>query len=457
MMKENKMGILPVNQLLISMAVPMMLSMLIQALYNIVDSMFVAQISENALTAVSLAFPFQNLLISVGVGTGVGVNSLLSRLLGEQNREEVGKTAMNALFLALCGFLIFALIGTACVRPFFEIQTDVPEIVESGVSYMSICTIFSAGVMASTMCEKLLAATGKTVLTMVTQLSGALINIILDPIMIFGLFGFPAMGVAGAAAATVIGQSVGGILGIWLNHSKNPEIVMHWRRFRPDFRLIHRIYSVGLPAIIMQSVGSVMTFGMNLILIPFTTTAAAVFGIYFKLQSFVFMPLFGMNNAMVPIVAYNYGARKPDRIRGVFKWGLLYGLLIMTAGFLIFEFAPGLLLQIFAASENMLRIGIPALRIIALTFIPAAFGIVASGVFQATGHGMFSLWQSLIRQLVVLLPCAWLFSFTGNLDVVWLAFPISEIISATFSFFCLKWIFKHQVDPLDHPSAAASA
>ena len=456
-MKENKMGILPVNQLLISMAVPMMLSMLIQALYNIVDSMFVAQSSENALTAVSLAFPVQNLLISVGVGTGVGVNSLLSRLLGEQNREEVGKTAMNALFLALCGFLIFALIGTACVRPFFEIQTDVPEIVESGVSYMSICTIFSAGVMASTMCEKLLAATGKTVLTMVTQLSGALINIILDPIMIFGLFGFPAMGVAGAAAATVIGQSVGGILGIWLNHSKNPEIVMHWRRFRPDFRLIHRIYSVGLPAIIMQSVGSVMTFGMNLILIPFTTTAAAVFGIYFKLQSFVFMPLFGMNNAMVPIVAYNYGARKPDRIRGVFKWGLLYGLLIMTAGFLIFEFAPGLLLQIFAASENMLRIGIPALRIIALTFIPAAFGIVASGVFQATGHGMFSLWQSLIRQLVVLLPCAWLFSFTGNLDVVWLAFPISEIISATFSFFCLKWIFKHQVDPLDHPSAAASA
>lgn len=443
------MGVMPVNKLLITMAVPMMLSMLVQALYNIVDSMYVAQISENALTAVSLAFPFQNLMISVGVGTGVGVNSLLSRLLGEKNSKEASATAVNGMFLALCGFIVFAVVGTLCVRPFFEFQTNIPEIVEGGVSYLSICTLFSAGLFAATMTEKLLAATGKTVLTMYTQMAGALTNIVLDPILIFGLLGFPAMGIAGAAVATVIGQIVSGLLGIWLNHSKNHEIQMHYRHFRPNFNLIHRIYSVGLPSIIMQSVGSVMTFGMNQILIPFTTTAAAVFGIYFKLQSFVFLPLFGMNNGMVPIVAYNYGARKPERIRSVFKYALTYGLLLMTAGTLIFELAPGVLLKIFAASDHMLAIGMPALRIIALTFIPAAFGIVSSGVFQATGHGMFSLWQSLLRQLVMLLPCAWLFSFTGNLDLVWLAFPISEMVSCMFSAFCLKWIFKHQIQPME--------
>lgn len=447
-MAENKMGVLPIHRLLISMAVPMMLSMLVQALYNIVDSIYVAQISENALTAVSLAFPFQNLMIAVGVGTGVGVNSLLSRLLGERKPDLAGQTAVNGVFLALCGFLVCTTFGTLVCRPYFAVQVDIPEVLEGGIAYMQICTMFSLGLFLSTMYEKLLAATGKTVLTMYTQLLGAIINIILDPILIFGYFGFPAMGIAGAAAATVIGQHAGAFLGMWLNHSRNTEIAMHYRGFRPSMHLIRKIYSVGFPTIIMQSVGSVMTFGMYQILLPFASTAAAVFGVYFKLQSFVFLPIFGLNNGLVPIVAYNLGAGRADRIMRTFRLALLYASLIMLFGTLMFELFPESLLSMFNPSAQMIQIGDPALRIIAIHFIMAAVGITCSGMFQATGHGVYSLIASLLRQLAVLLPVAWLFSQTGNLNLVWLSFPIAEIVSMLFSLLCMRKIYRQQIVPL---------
>ena len=354
--KENKMGVMPVNRLLISMSVPMMISMLVQALYNIVDSMFVAQISENALTAVSLAFPAQNLMIAVATGTGVGVNALLSKSLGEKNFDRVNKTAGNAVFLAFCSFVVFALLGGFFSRLFFTLQTDIEEIVNYGEQYLIICTVFSFGVFGQVTFERLLQSTGKTIYTMITQGVGAIINIIFDPILIFGYLGFPKMGVAGAAVATVFGQIVAFILAVVLNHFKNPEVRLHVRNFRPRARIIRNIYSVGVPSIIMASIGSVMTFGMNKILIAFTPTATAVFGVYFKLQSFVFMPVFGLNNGMVPIVAYNYGAKKPQRITHTVKLSILYAVGIMFIGLLVFLLLPDKLLAIFNASENMLKI-----------------------------------------------------------------------------------------------------
>lgn len=417
-MNENKMGVQPVNRLLVSMSVPMMVSMLVQALYNVVDSIFVASLSEDALTAVSLAFPWQNLMIAVGVGTGVGVNAWLSRCLGEKDQRSANATAENGIFLAMASYLVFAVTGMLISRPFFTLQTSSAVIAEEGFQYMWIVSVFGIGLFLQTMNEKILASTGRTNLTMVSQLAGAVINIVLDPIMIFGLFGFPALGVAGAAIATVTGQIIGGLLGVWFNSRLNREIQIRFRGFRPDRGIIGHIYSVGLPSIILQSIGSIMTFSMNQILISFSTTAAAVLGVYFKLQSFVFMPIFGLNNGMVPIVAYNYGAAKPVRIMKTLKLAIAYALSIMGVGLLLFQLLPGTFLDLFQASDNMKSIGIPALRIISLCFVPAGFGIICGSFFQAMGHGMIAMWVSIVRQLGALIPLAWLLSRTGQLNLV---------------------------------------
>lgn len=431
--KENKMGTMPVNRLLVSMSLPMMISMLVQALYNIVDSVFVSYINENALTAVSLAFPIQSLLIAFGVGTGVGVNALLSRSLGEKDYETANRAAVNGLFLAAVTYAVFLVVGLFIASPFYLSQTRDEQIVEYGVQYLSIVCIFSIGMLLQMMLEKLLQSTGKTMFTMITQSVGALINIVFDPILIFGLFGFPKMGVAGAAAATIFGQCAGGGLALFFNLKYNHEISLRFKGFKPDLRVIGRIYAVGLPSIVMQAIGSVMTYGMNRILIGFTSTATAVFGIYFKVQSFVFMPVFGLNNGMVPIIAYNYGAGRRDRVIRTVELSVVYALAIMAAGLAVFQLAPQFLLGLFNASEHMLAIGIPALRIISLGFLFAAFGVVSSSFFQALGNGVYSMFVSLTRQLIVLLPAAWILSLTGRVEMVWWAFPIAEVVSFTLS------------------------
>uniref|UniRef100_UPI003DAA08C9 MATE family efflux transporter n=1 Tax=Faecalibaculum rodentium TaxID=1702221 RepID=UPI003DAA08C9 len=447
-LNENKMGVQPVNRLLVSMSVPMMVSMLVQALYNVVDSIFVASLSEDALTAVSLAFPWQNLMIAVGVGTGVGVNAWLSRCLGEKDQRSANATAENGIFLAMTSYLVFAVTGMLISRPFFTLQTSSAVIAEEGFQYMWIVSVFGIGLFLQTMNEKILASTGRTNLTMVSQLAGAAINIVLDPIMIFGLFGFPALGVAGAAIATVTGQIIGGLLGVWFNSRLNREIQIRFRGFRPDRGIIGHIYSVGLPSIILQSIGSIMTFSMNQILISFSTTAAAVLGVYFKLQSFVFMPIFGLNNGMVPIVAYNYGAAKPVRIMKTLKLAIAYALSIMGVGLLLFQLLPGTFLDLFQASDNMKSIGIPALRIISLCFVPAGFGIICGSFFQAMGHGMIAMWVSIVRQLGALIPLAWLLSRTGQLNLVWLAFPLAEIVAVLITTFGLRRVIRTQIRPL---------
>lgn len=447
-MTENKMGVMPVNRLLVSMSIPMVLSMLVQALYNVVDSMFVAQISENALTAVSLAFPAQNLMIAVATGTGVGINALLSRNLGERNFERVNKIADNAVFLAMCSYLAFAILGGLFAKHFFLLQTDIPDIVEYGTSYLRICTLLSFGLFGQVTFEKLLQSTGKTFYTMLTQGLGAILNIIFDPILIFGLFGFPKMGVAGAAAATVFGQIMAFFFAIFLNKAKNHEIRLSIKGFSPNGTIIKNIYSVGVPSIIMASIGSVMTFGMNKILIAFTSTATAVFGVYFKLQSFIFMPVFGLNNGMVPIIAYNYGAAKPDRIMKTVRLSICYAVAMMLIGFTVFQLMPDKLLMIFNASENMLEIGIPALRSISVSFLFAGFCIVCSSLFQALGHGMLSLWISVLRQLVVLLPTAYILSKVSGLSSIWLSFPFAEIFAVTFSALFLRHVYKKEILPM---------
>lgn len=439
---ENKMGVMPVGKLLLTMSLPMMISMLVQALYNIVDSMFVAQINENALTAVSLAFPLQNLMISVGTGTGVGVNALLSRSLGEKNQKLANRTANISILLSLFNFVIFALFGIFFTRQFFLAQTDIPEIVDYGTSYLFICCILSFGSFGQIMFERLLQSTGKTLYSMISQASGAIINIILDPIMIFGLLGFPEMGVAGAALATVIGQIAAMLIGLFMNIKLNKELHFCFRYMRPRWNIIKRIYAVGLPSILMVSISSIMTFVFNKILLVFTSTAAAVFGVYFKLQSFVFMPVFGLNNGMVPIIAYNYGARKIDRIKRTMKLSIISACVLMLVGLAVMQLIPDKLLLIFNASDAMLTIGKPALRIISLSFIFAGFGIVASSVFQALGNSIYSLLVSVTRQLVVLLPAAYLLSLSHQLDLVWLSFPIAEIASVLLSIIFLHSMIK---------------
>ena len=445
------MGVMPVRRLLITMSLPMMISMLVQALYNVVDSMFVSYISEYALTAVGLAFPAQNLMISVGVGTGVGVNALLSKSLGEKNFDAANKAAVNGIFLAFCSWAAFALLGGFFSRTFMALQTDVPEIIAYGDTYLTIIAVASVGMMFQICFERLLQSTGKTIYTMLSQGLGAVINLILDPLLIFGLGPFPAMGIAGAALATVIGQCVGALLGLFCNLRRNPEITISFRGFRPHGVTIRKIYAVGVPSIIMSSIGSVMTFGMNKILGAFNSTAVAVFSAYFKLESFISMPVFGLNNGIVPIIAYNYGARKPDRIRAAAKLGFLYGAAIMAVGVLLFWLIPGRLLGIFNASDYMLEIGIPALRLISLSFLPAAFGIVTSSVCQALGHGVLSLIVSVLRQLVLILPVSWLLGHFVGLSAVWAAFPFAEVFSFLLSAVFMGYMFKTVVRPLEQP------
>lgn len=430
--KENKMGSMPIHTLLLNMAIPMMISMMVQALYNIVDSLFVSRISENALTAVSLAFPIQNLMIAIATGTGVGINALLSRSLGENNQKEANETAKNGIFLAFLSSIVFFFFGLFGSGFFFHTQTDISEIIEGGTLYLQICTMLSFGIFGVITFERLLQATGRTLYSMITQTTGAVINIILDPIFIFGLFGMPKLGVAGAALATVIGQIASCILAAVINVKKNKEISLEMKNFRPNLDTIKKIYAVGIPSIIMASISSVMTFGINKILMVFSSTATAVFGIYFKLQSFIFMPVFGLNNGMIPIIAYNYGAQKRKRITQTIRLSVIYATIIMIIGFFIFQIFPNKLLMMFDASEHMFSIGIPALRIISASFVFAGVSIVLSTVFQAVGKGMSSLIISLVRQLIILLPLAYILS-NISLDAIWIAFPISELLALLVS------------------------
>lgn len=443
--RENKMGVLPIGKLLVSMSVPMMLSMLVMALYNIVDSIFVSWISEKALTAVSLAFPIQNLMIAFAVGAGVGLNSILSRRLGEKNYQAVNRAAGNGFVLFFGMYLIFLLFGIFFSGVFFSSQTGDREILDAGVQYLTICCVCSFGSFGQIACERMLQATGKTVFAMATQLIGSIVNLILDPIFIFGLGPIPAMGVAGAAIATVTGQVVAMISAVLMNIKLNREIQFRLSYLRPHWGTIKDICTVGVPSIVMQSIGSVMTFGMNKILMSFTSTATAVFGVYFKLQSFVFMPVFGLNNGLVPIVSYNYGAGHRERIQKTIRLSMILALAIMLVGTAIFQIFPQVLFSFFKPSQAMLNIGVPALRLISISFLFAGVSIIAGSVFQALGNGMLSLIVSVVRQLVVLLPAAWLLGQSGDLDLVWLAFPVSEAVAVVLSAVLLARVSKRQI------------
>lgn len=449
MQKENKMGTMPINKLLITMALPMIISMLVMALYNIVDSIFVARICEDALTAVSMAFPVQNLMIAIASGTGVGMNALLSRSLGAKQQEQANHAARNGVFLAICSYLVFLLFGLTACGLFFRSQTDNPAIIQYGMTYMEICSVLSFGLFIQMVFERILQATGRTIFTMCTQGLGAIINIILDPILIFGLFGAPKLGIAGAAIATVAGQIIAACLAIFFNLKCNPDIHLNFRGFRPSGEIIRRIYAVGVPSILMMSISSVMVYGMNCILIAFTSTATAVFGVYYKLQSFIFMPIFGMNNGMVPIIAYNYGACKPDRIKKTMKLAMTYAEVIMLIGFIAFHVIPRPLLSMFSASEQMMALGVPALKILSWSYLVAGLCIISSSVFQALGNGMYSLLVSFGRQLVVLLPAAYLLSLTGNVDMVWWSFPIAEVASVLLSALFMLRINKKILRPME--------
>ena len=446
--QENKMGTMPVNKLLLSMSLPMMASMLVQALYNIVDSIFVARVSEDALTAVSLAFPIQSLMIALGGGTGVGINALLSRSLGEKNHTKANLAATNGVFLAAMNYLLFLIIGLFAVKPFYASQKASQIITQYGIEYLSIVCCFSMGIFAQFAFERLLQSTGKTFYTMITQLIGAIINLILDPILIFGLFGVPALGVSGAAIATVSGQIAAGTAAMIFNKKVNHEIHISFKGFRPSLETIKQIYVVGIPSIIMQSIGSIMVYGLNHILIAFSSTATAVFGVYFKLQSFIFMPVFGLNNGMVPIIAYNYGAKNKERLLRTRTLSIRYAVIIMIIGTLIFQTIPHLLFKLFDASEYMLSMGVPALRIISLHLILAGYCIISGSVFQALGNGVYSMITSICRQLVVLLPAAYILSLFGEVNLVWFAFPIAELMSLTLNLIFNKKIKKTLIDTM---------
>ena len=441
---ENKMGTMPVGKLLFNMSLPMMISMLVQALYNIVDSIFVAKLSENALTAVSLAFPLQTLLIAVGTGTGVGMNALISKSLGEHDFKKANKIADNGMFLYALSYLVFLILGLTVVKPFYASQignADV-EIMELGIDYLSTVMMFSVGLFAQIYFERLLTSTGKTIFSMTSQLCGALTNIILDPILIFGLLGAPKMGVTGAALATVIGQCVAGIIACICNHKFNHEISLNLKGFTPDLQIIGHIYAIGIPSIIMQSIGSIMTYCMNRILITFSSTATAVFGVYFKLQSFFFMPVFGLNNGITPIIAYNYGAKQRKRMIKTIKLSLLVSFCLTFIGFLSFEGIPQVLLGMFNASEDMLTIGVPALRIIGIHYLIAWFCIIIGTVFQALGKAVFSMIVSIMRQLVALIPAAYILAKIGGIHAVWWSFPIAELISLAVTLFFFVKIYR---------------
>lgn len=445
---ENKMGTMGVNKLLLTMGLPMMLSMLVQALYNVVDSIFVSRICEDALTAVSMSFPMQNLLIGLGTGLGVGTNAILSKRLGEKNGEAADRTAMQGVFLSLLAYLLFLILGLTVVRPFFRLQGANEVITEYGVRYLSIVTIFSFGCFAQLIFERLLQGTGRTLYSMFSQGLGAIINIILDPIMIFGLLGFPELGISGAAIATVTGQMVAGLFAIILNIRKNTDIHLKLKNMLPQKALILNIIRIGLPSVIMVAVGSVMTFSVNKIIVVFTSTAVAVFGVYFKLQSFVFMPVFGMNNAMIPIIGFNFGARKPERIVQTVKYGIIYAEAMMILFMAFVHLFPVPLLRLFNATETMLAMGVPALRIISVSFVFAGFCVITSSYLQAMGMSTYSMIISITRQMVFLVPCVYFLSKTGNVNLVWLAWPIAEIASLITCLYYRRKVNKKLILPM---------
>lgn len=457
-LKENKMGVMPVGQLLFNMAFPMALSMLVQALYNVVDSIFVSRISQvdnYALTAVSLAFPVQNIMIGIATGIAVGVNALLSRGLGEKNSDQVNRSALNGIFLAFCGMLLCVLFGIFGAEPYMRSITPDAQTVAYGVDYIRIITIVSFGIFGEILFERLLQSTGRTGYTMLTQGLGAIVNIILDPILIFGMLGLPRMEVAGAAAATVIGQVVAFGMAVLLNIKKNPEVHLKLRGFRPDGTMIRRILGIGIPSTIMVAIGSLMNYAFNLVLGSFNAISAGlgevgktVFGAYFKLQSFVFMPVFGINNAVLAITAYNYGARKPKRIMQVIRCGALGAAALMLLGIAAFQLFPQTLLGFFNPDARMLEVGIPAMRILCLPFVFAGPCIIFGGVFQALGKSLYSMFVSIARQLVVLIPAAYLLSLAGNIDLVWLSFPIAEIASMLVSVAILVTVYRKKIKPL---------
>ena len=447
--KENKMGTMPVKRLIVTMSLPMMISMLVQALYNIVDSFFVAQISEDALTAVTLAFPLQNFMIAVGSGTGVGINALLSKSLGQKDQDKADRAANTGLFLQIFNYILFVIIGLFIVTPFVNSQTDVPVIASYAEEYLKYICFLSFGCFFQQTFERLLQSTGRTLYSMISQLTGAVANIILDPIMIFGLLGFPGMGVGGAALATVTGQCLAALVAMILNIKANHEIHFSWERIlHPQAAVVRSIYFVGIPSILMISIGSVMTYLMNILLGSFSSTAQAVFGAYFKIQSFFFMPVFGLNNGLIPVLAYNYGARKRPRIYEALWFSLKLAFAIMFVGMITLAVIPGIILDIFNASEQMLGIGIPALRIICTHLPLAGIAIVLGSVFQAFSKSYFSLVISMSRQLVVLLPVAWLLSLTGVLSSIWWAFPISEVVSVILTFVFFRHVKKTVIDGL---------
>lgn len=458
-LKENKMGVMPVGRLLLTMALPMALSMLVQALYNVVDSAFVSRISDtnnDALTAVGLAFPVQNIMIGLASGIAVGVNALLSRALGERDQTRVNRAALNGVLLAACGTALAALFGVFCARPFMQSMSQNPEVIRYGVDYIRVITLASFGIFGEILFERLLQSTGRTAYTLVTQGTGAIINIILDPILIFGLFGLPRMEVMGAAVATVIGQIVAFALAIVLNLKKNPDVQLRFRGFRPDGSVIGKILGIGVPSTVMIAISSLMYYLFNLVLGRFNAvefglgeTGTTVFGVYYKLQSFIFMPVFGINNALLAICAYNYGARLPKRITGTIRCGTLIASAVMLVGTVVFELIPEQLLGFFNADEAMLRVGVPAMRILATHFLLAGACIIFGGAFQGLGKSVYSMYTSLARQLIVLIPAAFLLSMQGNIDLVWLSFPISEAVSLAVSTLLLGRLNRKMIRPLE--------
>ena len=449
-LKENKMGTMPLGKLLVNMAVPMVLAMLVQALYNVVDSLYVSRISESAVTALSLAFPVQNIQIGFATGIGVGVNSVLSKSLGEGNRENANRAAGNGMVLVGIVAVAFILFGVFATRPFFAIQSGVQETVDGGAAYLSICCIFSIGIFVEVLGERLLQASGRTVYTLITQGSGAVANILLDPVFIFGFepLGIPAMGMAGAAVATVLGQWLAAILAVIFNFKCNPDVQFGLKYFKVKKQTMKPILTVGIPSVIMVAIGSVMNFSMNQILQGFSETATSVFGIYFKLQSFFFMPLFALNNATISIMAFNYGARDPKRIMGTLKRAVVTAITVMILGLLAFQFLPDLLLGMFNPSDEFLRIGRQALRTISWAFPLAAIGISVSASFQALGDGIYSTITSLCRQMLVLLPAAYLLSLSGEVTRVWWAYPIAEVVSTVVVLLLFSRIYKQKIKPL---------
>ena len=447
---ENKMATMPEGKLLFNMALPIIIAMLVQALYNVVDSIYISRISESAVTALSLAFPVQNIMIGFATGIGVGVNSLLSKSLGENNQDAANRAAGNGIFLLLLSTVLFILFGIFGARPFFEVQSDIAETVNGGSVYVAICCIGSIGIFVEILGERLLQASGRTFYTMITQGVGAIVNIVLDPVFIFGVepLGIAPMGIAGAAIATVIGQWVAAILAVIFNWKFNPDVQFAPSFCKPRAASLRPILTVGIPSIIMMGIGSVMNFAMNQILQGFSETATGVFGIYFKLQSFFFMPLFGINNATISIIAFNYGARNPKRITATLLRATGSALCIMIVGLLAFQLLPDLMLGIFHPSDEFLRIGRSALRIISICFPFAAIGIALSGCFQALGNGIYSTITSLCRQMLVLLPAAYLLSLTGEVTNVWLAWPIAEIASLVVTVLLFLRIYRQKIKPM---------